>query len=146
MEFIEGKQVKQILDDLTHKERQHQSNHIGKLIGRLHNHNLIHGDLTTSNMILNQENTIVFVDFGLGEISVELESRGVDLHLMKRAFQSTHFRFSDECFRNVLEGYTKIVGTERSRKVIGKISQIERRGRYISKKERGSKRDDIKIE
>ena len=146
MEFIEGKQVKQILDDLPPKECHLLSNHIGKLIGRLHNHNLIHGDLTTSNMILNQENTIVFVDFGLGEISVELESRGVDLHLMKRAFQSTHFRFSDECFRNVLEGYTKIVGTERSRKVIGKISQIERRGRYISKKERGSKRDDSKIE
>lgn len=145
MEFIEGKQVKQILDDLSLKERHHLSNHIGKLIGRLHNHNLIHGDLTTSNMILNQETNIVFVDFGLGEISVELESKGVDLHLMKRAFQSTHFRFAEECFKSVLEGYNKIVGTEGSRKVIDKISEIERRGRYISKRKRGSKSGVTKI-
>lgn len=141
MEFIEGIQVKQILNDLSPKERCNLSNHIGKLIGHLHKHNLIHGDLTTSNMILNQENRIIFIDFGLGEISIEVESKGVDLHLMKRAFQSTHFRFAEECFKNVLKGYTKIVGVENSRKITDKISEIERRGRYISKRKRGLKND-----
>jgi TP53 regulating kinase-like protein len=139
MEFIEGIQVKQILNDLSPKERCDHSYHIGKLIGQLHKHNLIHGDLTTSNMILNQENRIVLVDFGLGEISIQIESKGVDLHLMKRAFQSTHFRFAGECFKNVLEGYTETVGTEESQKVIDKISEIESRGRYISKQKRGRK-------
>ena len=134
MEFIEGIQVKQVLNDYSTEERKHLSNHIGKLIGSLHLHDIIHGDLTTSNMILNESGNIVFVDFGLGEISVELESKGVDLHLMKRAFQSTHFRYAEECFKAVLEGYTKMVGVEMAKKVIGRISEIERRGRYVSER------------
>ncbi|MCK4222807.1 Kae1-associated kinase Bud32 [Candidatus Bathyarchaeota archaeon] len=134
MEFIEGIQVKQVLNDYSTEERKHLSNHIGKLIGSLHLHDIIHGDLTTSNMILNESGNIVFVDFGLGEISIELESKGVDLHLMKRAFQSTHFRYAEECFKAVLEGYTKMVGVEMAKKVIGRISEIERRGRYVSER------------
>ncbi|MCK4435657.1 Kae1-associated kinase Bud32 [Candidatus Bathyarchaeota archaeon] len=134
MEFIEGIQVKQVLNDYSTEERKHLSNYIGKLIGSLHLHDIIHGDLTTSNMILNESGNIVFVDFGLGEISVELESKGVDLHLMKRAFQSTHFRYAEECFKAVLEGYTKMVGVEMAKKVIGRISEIERRGRYVSER------------
>jgi len=134
MEFIEGIQVKQVLNGYSTEERQHLSNCIGKLIGSLHLHDIIHGDLTTSNMILNESGNIVFVDFGLGEISVELESKEVDLHLMKRAFQSIHFRYAEECFKAVLEGYTKMVGVEMAKKVIGRISEIERRGRYVSER------------
>lgn len=134
MEFIVGTQVKRILNGYSPEERQHLSNYIGELIGRLHSHDIIHGDLTTSNMILNRNGNVIFVDFGLGEISVELELKGVDLHLMKRAFQSTHFRYAEECFKAVLEGYTKIVGVEMAKKVIGRISEIERRGRYVSER------------
>jgi len=134
MEFIEGIQVKQVLNGYSPKERQHLSNYIGELIGSLHLHNIIHGDLTTSNMIINQNGNVVIVDFGLGEISVELELKGVDLHLMKRAFQSTHFRYAEECFKAVLEGYTKMVGVEMAKKVIGRVSEIERRGRYVSER------------
>ena len=134
MEFVEGKQVKQILDNLSSEERQSLSRHIGELIGRLHCNSIIHGDLTTSNMILTPHGKVVFVDFGLGEKTVELELRGVDLHLMKRAFQSTHFRYAEECFNAVLEGYTKVVGVEVAKKVLGKIGEIEKRGRYISER------------
>lgn len=134
MEFIEGIQVKQVLNGYSPKERQHLSNYIGELIGSLHLHNIIHGDLTTSNMIINQNGNVVIVDFGLGEISVELELKGVDLHLMKRAFQSTHFRYAEECFKAVLEGYSKMVGVEMAKKVIGRVSEIERRGRYVSER------------
>ncbi|MCK4476959.1 Kae1-associated serine/threonine protein kinase [Candidatus Bathyarchaeota archaeon] len=134
MEFVEGKQVKQILDDLSSKERQSLSRHIGELIGRLHCNSIIHGDLTTSNMILTPCGKVVFVDFGLGEKTIELELRGVDLHLMKRTFQSTHFRYAEECFNAVLEGYAKVVGVEVAKKVLLKIGEIERRGRYISER------------
>ncbi|MCW3984991.1 MAG: Kae1-associated kinase Bud32 [Candidatus Bathyarchaeota archaeon] len=134
MEFVEGKQVKQILDNLSSEERQSLSRHIGELIGRLHCNSIIHGDLTTSNMILTPRGKVVFVDFGLGEKTVELELRGVDLHLMKRAFQSTHFRYAEECFNAVLEGYAKVVGVEVAKKVLGKIGEIEKRGRYISER------------
>lgn len=134
MEFVEGKQVKQILDDLSSEDRQRLSIHIGGLIGRLHDNKIVHGDLTTSNMILTSSNKVVLVDFGLGEKAVELESRGVDLHLMKRAFQSTHFRHAKECFDAVLEGYAEVIGAEVAKEVLGKIREIERRGRYVSER------------
>jgi TP53 regulating kinase-like protein len=134
MEFVEGKQMKQILNNLSSEERRSLSRHIGELIGRLHNSDIVHGDLTTSNMILTTNGKVVFIDFGLGEKTIELEPKGVDLHLMKRAFQSVHFCYAEECFEAVLEGYTKVVGFETAKKVLGKIREIEKRGRYISER------------
>jgi len=134
MEFVKGKQVKQVLDDLSTRERHQLCRHMGKLIGRLHSHGIIHGDLTTSNMILTPYNRVVFMDFGLSEWSKELEARGVDLHLMKRALQSTHFRYAKECFTAVMEGYAETLGDAGAKSVLEKIGEIERRGRYISER------------
>lgn len=134
MEFIEGKQVKEILDEIPLKDKIYLCNHIGKLIGRLHLNGIIHGDLTTSNMILNQYNTVVFLDFGLSERSKEIEARGVDLHLMKRALHSTHVEHAKLCFDAVIEGYAEAIGEAGSKKVLNKIREIERRGRYISER------------
>jgi len=136
MEFIEGKQAKQLLDKVSKNKRLGLCVEIGELIGKLHNHGVIHGDLTTSNMIQSLEGKIFFVDFGLGEKSEELEARGVDLHLMKRALQSTHFRFAEECFNAVVRGYSKILGDETGKNVLDKIKEIERRGRYVSERKR----------
>lgn len=134
MEFIEGKQVKQLLSEVTKSERQSLCLKIGELIGRLHEHGIIHGDLTTSNMILDSEGKIFFVDFGLGEKTKELEAKGVDLHLMKRALQSTHFRFTEECFDAVIRGYSKVLGAETVKNILDKIKEIERRGRYVAER------------
>jgi len=131
MEFVDGKQVKQVLNGLSPEERFRLSSHIGGLIGRLHKHGIIHGDLTTSNMILTPYGKVVLVDFGLSERSTELETRGVDLHLMKRAFQSTHYKYAKECFEAVMEGYAEVVGEEEAKNVLEKIREIERRGRYV---------------
>lgn len=134
MEFVDGKQVKQVLNDLPPEERLRLSRHIGGLIGRLHKHGIIHGDLTTSNMILTPYGKVVLVDFGLSERSTELETKGVDLHLMKRAFQSTHYKHARECFEAVMEGYAEVVGEEEAKNVLEKIREIERRGRYVSER------------
>jgi TP53 regulating kinase-like protein len=134
MEFIDGKQIKQLLGDLSEKERAKVCVRIGELIGRLHMHGVVHGDLTTSNMILNSEGKIFLVDFGLGEKTMELEARGVDLHLMKRALQSTHYQFAEECFESVMRGYSAVLGAEETGKVLGKIREIERRGRYVAER------------
>lgn len=134
MEFIEGKQVKQLLSEASKSERQSLCLKIGELIGRLHNNGIIHGDLTTSNMILTSEGKIFFVDFGLGEKTKELEARGVDLHLMKRALQSTHFRFTEECFNAIIRGYAKVMGSEAAKNILEKIREIERRGRYVAER------------
>jgi TP53 regulating kinase-like protein len=74
------------------------------------------------------------VDFGLGEKTKELETRGVDLHLMKRALQSTHFRFTEECFNAVIKGYSKVSGAETVKSILDKIKEIERRGRYVAER------------
>ena len=134
MEYVEGQQVKQLLNKVSKAERRELCIKIGELIGKLHRRGLIHGDLTTSNMILTTEGKIFFVDFGLGEKSFELETEGVDLHLMKRALQSTHYEFWEECFKNVLHGYSSVLGVEATEKVYEKIREIEKRGRYVEER------------
>jgi TP53 regulating kinase-like protein len=134
MEYVEGAQMKKLLNEVTKTERQSLCSRIGELIGKLHAHGVVHGDLTTSNMILDTDGKIRFVDFGLGEKTEELEALGVDLHLMKRALQSTHFRYAEECFKAVIEGYSKVQGEEIARKVLDKIKDIEKRGRYVSER------------
>jgi TP53 regulating kinase-like protein len=134
MQYIEGKQVKQLLNQVTEERRHEICASIGKLIGKLHSHGLIHGDLTTSNMILNPEGKTYFVDFGLGEKNSEVEAQGVDLHLIKRALQSTHYTFWEDCFKWVLSGYSCIVDSEEAEKVYEKIREIERRGRYVEER------------
>ena len=137
MEYVEGKQVKRIMNQLSAKERIELCKKIGILIGRLHKNGIIHGDLTTSNMILTSNGKIYFVDFGLGEFSKEREAKGVDLHLMRRALQSTHYLFAEESFNAVLEGYAEAVGEVEAKKVLEKIREIELRGRYIAERRKG---------
>jgi TP53 regulating kinase-like protein len=134
MEFVEGKQVKQVLGGVSKREKQELCVRIGELIGKMHKHGVIHGDLTTSNMILSGEGKIFLVDFGLGEKNTELEARGVDLHLMKRALQSTHYQIASECFEHVLRGYRAVAGAEDAKNVLEKIKEIERRGRYVAER------------
>jgi TP53 regulating kinase-like protein len=134
MEFIDGSQLKQLLGNASSSERRRLCLNVGESIGMLHKRGIVHGDLTTSNMILNGNGEIFFVDFGLGKKTEELEERAVDLHLMKRALQSTHFRFATECFDAVMEGYAKVVKANMVRMVLDKVSEIERRGRYVAER------------
>ena len=85
-------------------------------------------------MILSLDGKVFFVDFGLGEKDSELEAQGVDLHLFKRALQSTHFQFWEESFQSVLSGYKSVLGLELAEKVYEKIREIERRGRYVEER------------
>jgi len=127
MEYVKGKRIKDILNTLDEAERKRLCGMIGESIARLHNHDIIHGDITTSNMILFQDR-IYFIDFGLGSTNGELEAKGVDLHVLMEAFTSTHSQHPD-CFTSVFEGYTRQYQGDAS-KVMEKIEEIVRRGRY----------------
>ncbi|MFX0068839.1 MAG: KEOPS complex kinase/ATPase Bud32 [Promethearchaeota archaeon] len=129
-EYIDGKKLKNVINEITRREQERICTQVGRSIGVLHRNGLIHGDLTTSNMILTSERQIYFIDFGLSEHSSEIEQKGVDLHLMRRAFQSTHYRYARECFEAVLVGYREVLDKE-AEQVILRIREIERRGRYI---------------
>ncbi len=138
MQYIEGHQVKSLLDTLCEPDREELCRKIGGEIAKLHKHGVIHGDLTTSNMILSCDGTIFFVDFGLGDKTAELEAQGVDLHLLRRALQSTHFQFADECFTAVLKGYSAVLGLKAERAVLEKVREIEKRGRYVAERQTGA--------
>jgi TP53 regulating kinase-like protein len=127
MEYLDGSRVKDILNGLEESERKRICSKIGESIARLHNHDIIHGDITTSNMIFLYDR-IYFIDFGLGCKNTELELKGVDLHVLMEAFASTHSKYS-HCFDYVLEGYTKHYCGDGAA-VVGKIEEIVRRGRY----------------
>jgi len=131
MSFIDGMQVKKFLETISNDERRKLCKVIGVLIGRLHTRHIIHGDLTTSNMIVS-DGKIFFIDFGLGEINESVEAKGVDLLLFKKALHSTHHRFEKECLKGVLEGYKKTYrGYD---EVLQRLMVIERRGRYFAER------------
>ena len=127
MEYLRGKRIKDILNNLSEKERARICKKIGESIARFHNNDIIHGDITTSNMIL-LDDRVHFIDFGLGEKNSEIEAKGVDLHVLMEALESTHSQYSN-CFNYVLDGYKKEL-KEDADLVIKKIEQIVKRGRY----------------
>ncbi|MCJ7608123.1 Kae1-associated serine/threonine protein kinase [Candidatus Bathyarchaeota archaeon] len=91
---------------------------------------IVHGDLTTSNVIVTKRSRLVLIDFGLAEYSRELESRGVDLVLGQRVFHSTHHGYGAECYQALLEGYRERVGNVEADEVEERVKEITRRGRY----------------
>lgn len=134
MEYVDGPQVKTLIGGLSGERRAEIFTRIGVLIGRLHTSGIIHGDLTTSNMILDSRGRIVFLDFGLSERSNTLEDRGIDIHLVKRVLYSTHHEYAEECFSALMEGYAQVMGAEEARRVLEKVREIEMRGRYVSER------------
>ncbi|MFC1455114.1 KEOPS complex kinase/ATPase Bud32 [Candidatus Undinarchaeota archaeon] len=124
MEFIDGKRLKDVLDEMDSKSRAKLLKGVGKGIALLHSAHIIHGDLTTSNMLLTGKD-IYFIDFGLGEVSPSIEKMATDLHLLKEVFRSTHYRHF-KSFNHVISGYK----WDRSKDVLKRMEEIESRGRY----------------
>lgn len=131
MEFVDGDRVRDTVDSLEAGERRSLFRLIGVMAGRLHKAGIVHGDLTTSNIIRTPDR-IVFIDFGLSEVSRETEKRGVDLNLMQRMLTSTHFRHTGELFASFQEGYRSALGAEAG-EVLERMEEIARRGRYVER-------------
>lgn len=119
---------------------------VGAAVGKLHTACVVHGDLTTSNMMLRPrprredekeggdasgvlDGEIVIIDFGLASQGTHEEERAVDLYVLERAFLSTHPR-AEKLFGEVLEGYkTAFKG---SKSVLRKLEDVRMRGRKRS--------------
>ena len=110
-------------------ERRDVFKRVGKKVAKLHNLNIIHGDLTTSNMIVREK--VYFIDFGLGFVSSKVEDKAVDLHLLKQALASKHHKQFEECFSAVMEGYKAEIKDFSA--VEKRFKKVERRGRYKEK-------------
>jgi Kae1-associated kinase Bud32 len=129
MEEVKGVRVKDALDNLPKDKAEQVCVKIGELAAKMHANDIVHGDLTTSNMLLDGDR-IVVIDFSLGSKTSELEDKGVDMHLLEEAFHSAHYRRS-ELYETVKASYVRAYpgGAE----VLRKVREIEKRGRYTRK-------------
>ncbi len=130
MEFIDGIKLADKLDSFNDKKRNEICKIMGKQTALLHNNDIIHGDLTTSNMILKKD-SVYFIDFGLSFIDQKEEHKAVDLHLLKQALESKHYKHSESSFEAVLEGYKEI--SKDYKQTLDRLDKVESRGRYKSK-------------
>lgn len=129
MELLRGKRLSEHLDSFQLNEQKEICRVIGKNIARLHDSDIIHGDLTTSNMILfeNKEMKVFFIDFGLGFSSHKVEDKAVDLHLLRQALEAKHFRNWKSLFEEIVRGYEESKNHE---SVLEQFKKVEKRGRY----------------
>ena len=132
MDYVEGKKLSDHLDGFDGKIALGVCRMMGENIAKLHNSGLIHGDLTTSNMIYSvKDKRLYFLDFGLGFHSERAEDKAVDLHLLKQALESKHFGKWKAYFDEVMKSYA---GECRdSERVLDRFKKVESRGRYKGK-------------
>jgi len=127
MQFIDGKKLSDSLESLDYKKICKK---IAENISKMHDQGIIHGDLTTSNMIYKKdENKVYFIDFGLAFHSQKIEDKAVDLHLLQQALEAKHFTIWKESYRIILDNYRP----EKYKDIISRIKVIESRGRYKDK-------------
>jgi Kae1-associated kinase Bud32 len=127
MPYIDGEKLSEALNSFPLEKQKRILNKIGKSISKLHKSDIIHGDLTTSNMIL-KDNEVFLIDFGLGYISKKIEDKAVDLHLLKQALEAKHFQHWKELFEEFKKAYSK--DYPESKQIFERIISVERRGRY----------------
>lgn len=120
MQRINGKPLKSIIDNNPSVMKD-----LGDNIALLHATNIIHGDLTTSNVLVDEKPYII--DFGLSFRSERLEDKAVDIHLFKQVLNSSHPELADKSWKLFLEGYRDY---EESDGVLKQLKEVEKRGRY----------------
>ena len=127
------------------------SNDLGNMISNLHSGDLVHGDLTPSNIILkvkedtnsellnNAEKIILdnktydymyLIDFGLSSVALSttsgIEDKAVDLYVLKRAIISSNPK-SEELFEKAMDIYQK--NCKNGKEIIERYKKVEMRGR-----------------
>jgi len=151
MPFIDGDRLSDVLNKYPKEKQSGIMRELGRQVALLHANNIIHGDLTTSNVILSNNKLLVrkrakrdrakpvsskcspkgkaclfIIDFGLGYISAKIEDKAVDLHLIKQALEAKHFQNWENLFREFLKGYKYL----ESDRVMARLTIVEKRGRY----------------
>jgi Kae1-associated kinase Bud32 len=136
IEYLDGDKLSETLNKYSEKKQFETMQKLGKQVALMHNNNIIHSDLTTSNTIL-KDNKVYLIDFGLGYISHKIEDKAVDLHLIKQALEAKHFQNNEQLFSHFLKGYLKRGSpaveqyqSEESEKILERLKTVEKRGRY----------------
>jgi Kae1-associated kinase Bud32 len=146
MEFIEGPKVKDVFNELGGNDREAVCSLIGEALGKLHSAHIVHGDFTTSNMILKNKSTheggrrlkwgeksrpamnLYVIDLGLGKYSQKVEDHAVDLYLLYEALKAAHFKYLNEAWQKILKSYRQHY--TQAPDVLKRLEKIEKRRRY----------------
>jgi len=128
MEEIEGPRLRSVLKSAG-SYSGNVSCSFGSAVARLHAAGIMHGDLTTSNVIVNDAG-VYLIDFGLAIRSLRIEDHAVDLRVIKETLVGAHSDCADIVMKRFLDGYSSVVGEKRTKDVTRKLAEIERRGRY----------------
>eukprot|EP01034_Spumella_vulgaris_P025944 gene25944-32454_t len=99
---------------------------VGSAIGKMHDADVVHGDLTTSNFIVREPADATIIDFGLGTMKPTIEDKAVDLYVLERAFVSTH-PGSEYVVAALLESYR--FTCRRGTPILVRLEQVRMRGR-----------------
>ncbi len=129
MDYIEGTQFKQIADTLPENQLKEFCLEFGRSIALLHKGDVVHGDPTTSNLIVDSKSRLWLVDFGLSEMNATVEMKGVDLHLIYRALETTHWELQESMLEDTIKGYSDFLGKE-AKDILSRMEEIRERGRY----------------
>ena len=127
MQNIDGKTVR----DTQNNEIVKVCNEIGKIVGTMHKNGIMHGDLTTSNFLVNKKK-LFLIDFGLASRTEKPDDHAVDLRLFKEILNSAHAKVMEKSWKNFQNGYSKAVGPKYCKKVLDLVAVIESRGRYAT--------------
>ncbi|MFA4960840.1 MAG: KEOPS complex kinase/ATPase Bud32 [Candidatus Pacearchaeota archaeon] len=125
IEYIKGDKLSEKLNYFSKQKQSTAMKMLGEQTAKLHDAEIIHGDLTTSNTIF-KKNKLFIIDFGLGFFSPKIEDKAVDLHLIKQALEAKHYKNYKELFEQFLSGYAP----KDKEKIIKKLETVEKRGRY----------------
>ena len=127
MQYIDGK----IVRDLKGNDIVKVCSEIGKIVGTMHKNGIMHGDLTTSNFLLDKKK-LFLIDFGLASRTEKPDDHAVDLRLFKEILNSAHAEVMEKSWKNFQKGYSKAVGMKYSKKILNLVAVIESRGRYAT--------------
>lgn len=136
MQYLEGVELRRALRRMGVGDVERIARNLGRLVAKMHLGGIAHGDLTTSNIILDEAGRIFFVDFGLSVFTRDEEELAVDIHLLDRSLQSAHYRLREPFMRAFLQGYAEVGGKEFTRRLVAKVKEIRMRGRYVEERRR----------
>jgi Kae1-associated kinase Bud32 len=133
IEEIQGEILFSLINSIDISTLKSIFERIGEQVGLLHEKNIIHGDLTVFNIIIKKKNLPWIIDFGLGQISNELEKKADDLLTFYSTLKAISTNY-EVLFDKFQLGYIKVC--KQGRKTFEHMKKIQSRARYIAREER----------
>eukprot|EP01061_Rhynchopus_euleeides_P043706 TRINITY_DN7635_c0_g1_i1.p2 TRINITY_DN7635_c0_g1~~TRINITY_DN7635_c0_g1_i1.p2 ORF type:complete len:217 (+),score=54.48 TRINITY_DN7635_c0_g1_i1:1002-1652(+) len=131
MQLVQGSRpLREVIDSLSDaRQLASIASHVGRIVASLHNIDIVHGDLTTSNLLVDEGGDVWVIDFGLSTQSSLPEDFAVDLYVLERAIESTHTDKDGFCAQ-ILASYES--HATKGAKTLERLEKVKARGRKRS--------------